>query len=193
VQTALCNVLEPIFEVRFAPTSRVSPRRGCKDALRRVQQMLNAGHIWVVDADIRKYFDSIPHDRLMAEVEKEVADGRVLELLRSYLKAEVLDGLEGWTPEDGTPQGAVISPLLANVYLHPVDSHGAPARDGALRRRLRGHVESGRGRGHPGSTGFIEEHGLSLHPEGPRRGCDQSGGLTFLVTERAIDGCGGRA
>ena len=93
VQTALRNALEPIFEHRFAPTSYgFRPRRGCKDALRRVQALLDQGYTWVVDADIEKYFDSIPHQPLMAEVEKEVADGQVLGLLRAYLSAGVMEG-----------------------------------------------------------------------------------------------------
>ena len=72
-------------------------------------------------ADIEKYFDCIDPEILMQEVEKEVSDGRVLKLIRSYLEQEVLDGMKKWKPERGTPQGAVISPLLANLYLHPVD------------------------------------------------------------------------
>jgi RNA-directed DNA polymerase len=128
VQTALRNVLEPIFEKKFAPRSYgFRPGRGCKDALRRVQELLDEGYTWVVDADIQKYFDTIPHEPLLAEVEQEVADGRVLELLCAYLKQGVLDGLETWEPEAGTPQGAVISPLLANIYLHPVDVELAAA------------------------------------------------------------------
>ncbi len=122
VQKALQHVLEPIFERKFRPHSYgFRPGRSAKDALRRVDGLLKAGSTWVVDADIQKYFDTISHDRLMAEVEKEVADGRVLKLLRRYLEAEVLDGMERWTSGAGTPQGAVISPLLANVYLHPLD------------------------------------------------------------------------
>jgi RNA-directed DNA polymerase len=186
VQTALRNVLEPIFEVRFAPTSYgFRPRRGCKDALRRVQQMLNAGHIWVVDADIRKYFDSIPHSTLVAEVEKEVADGRVIELLRTYLEARVLDGLEEWTPEEGTPQGAVISPLLANVYLHPVDLVMAAAGyemvryadDFVVMCRSQAEAEAALQM----VRGLIEERGLSLHPEKTRIvDATQRGGFDFL-------------
>jgi RNA-directed DNA polymerase len=186
VQTAVRNVLEPIFEVRFAPTSYgFRPRRGCKDALRRVQQMLNAGHIWVVDADIRKYFDSIPHSTLVAEVEKEVADGRVIELLRTYLEARVLDGLEEWTPEDGTPQGAVISPLLANIYLHPVDLVMAAAGfemvryadDFVVMCRSQAEAEAALQL----VRGLIEERGLSLHPEKTRIvDASQSGGFDFL-------------
>jgi RNA-directed DNA polymerase len=186
VQTALRNVLEPIFEVRFAPTSYgFRPRRGCKDALRRVQQLLDSGHTWVVDADIRKYFDSIPHDQLMAEVEKEVADGRVIELLRAYLAAGILDGLEEWTPEEGTPQGAVISPLLANVYLHPVDltmtvaGHEMVryADDFVVMCRSQAEAEAAL----EVVRGLIEERGLSLHPEKSRIvDATERGGFDFL-------------
>lgn len=122
VQTALRLVIEPIFEREFAATSYgFRPGRGCKDALRRVDELLRHGHVWVVDADLKGYFDSIPHDRLMDEVRKRIADGRVLDLIEGYLRQGVLEEMKLWTPQTGTPQGAVISPLLANVYLHPVD------------------------------------------------------------------------
>jgi len=122
VQTALRNVLEPIFEKKFVEHSYgFRPQRGSKDALRRVQELLNDGYQWVVDADIERYFDTIDHEMLMEEVEKEVSDGRVLDLIRSYLKQSITDELEMWEPKGGTPQGAVISPLLANIYLHPID------------------------------------------------------------------------
>lgn len=122
VQTALRNVLEPIFEKIFAGHSYgFRPGRGCKDALRRVEALLKAGKTWVVDADIKSYFDSIPHELLMEEIKEQVADGRVLELLRGYLKQGVMDGLHLWAPEKGTPQGAVVSPLLANIYLNKID------------------------------------------------------------------------
>ena len=122
VQTALRIVLEPIFERDFAEHSYgFRPGRGCKDALRRVDELLKAGYAHVVDADLKSYFDTIPHDRLMALVAEKVADGRVLNLIEAFLKQGVLDGLREWTPEAGTPQGAVISPLLSNIYLDPLD------------------------------------------------------------------------
>ena len=122
VQTSLRQVLEPIFEKKFCRHSYgFRPQRSCKDALREVQRRLEEGYHWVVDADIEKYFDCSDPEILMQEVEKEVSDGRVLKLIRSYLEQEVLDGMKKWKPERGTPQGAVISPLLANLYLHPVD------------------------------------------------------------------------
>jgi len=122
VQTALRAVLEPIFERDFAAQSYgFRPNRGCKDALRRVDTLLKAGFQWVVDADLKSYFDTIPHAELMVRVEEKVSDGRVLELLQAFLTQKVMETAEGWTPEEGTPQGAVISPLLSNIYLDPLD------------------------------------------------------------------------
>ena len=122
VQGALKRVLEPIFEWEFRPESYgFRPGRGAKDALREVDAALKAGRHWVVDADLKGYFDNIPHDALMEEVQARISDGRVLALIDAYLKADILDGLEQWTPTGGTPQGAVISPLLANLYLHGLD------------------------------------------------------------------------
>jgi RNA-directed DNA polymerase len=122
VQTAVKFVLEPIFEAMFRPQSYgFRPGRGCRDALREVAQLIADGYTFVVDADFESYFDSIPHERLMQRVEERISDGRVLGLLRGWLEQDILRGLEQWTPTEGTPQGAVISPLLANIYLHPLD------------------------------------------------------------------------
>jgi RNA-directed DNA polymerase len=122
VQTALRLVVEPIFERGFAAQSYgFRPGRGCKDALRRVDELLKAGHCWVVDADLKSYFDTIPHERLLALVGRQVTDGRIVELVGQFLRQGILDGLQAWTPEHGTPQGAVISPLLSNIYLDPLD------------------------------------------------------------------------
>jgi RNA-directed DNA polymerase len=122
VQTALKMVIEPIFEKEFAASSYgFRPGRGCKDALRAVAGRLQAGCTWVVDTDLKSYFDSIPHDRLMKEISRHIADSRVLGLIEGYLKQEILEELSLWTPEKGAPQGAVISPLLSNIYLHAVD------------------------------------------------------------------------
>jgi RNA-directed DNA polymerase len=122
VQTALKMVIEPIFENEFEESSfGFRPGRGCKDALREVDLLIKEGYTHVVDADLSSYFDTIPHNRLMALVQERISDGRILDLLRGYLKQDVISGLERWTPMGGTPQGAVISPLLANLYLHPLD------------------------------------------------------------------------
>jgi RNA-directed DNA polymerase len=122
VQTALRMVLEPIFEREFAAHSYgFRPGRGCKDALRRVDELLKEGYLFRVDADLKSYFDTIPHDRLVTLIRQRVSDGRVLSLIEAYLKQGVLDGLHEWTPERGSPQGAVVSPLFSNLYLNPLD------------------------------------------------------------------------
>lgn len=121
-QTALRQVIEPIFEKDFMPTSYgFRPGRGCKQALKAVDALMAGGNVWVVDADIKSYFDSIPHDKMMQRVGERVADSRVLGMVEKALKQGIFDGMAEWTPEEGTPQGAVISPLLANIYLHPLD------------------------------------------------------------------------
>ena len=126
VQGALKNVLEPIFEKQFSKCSYgFRPGRGCKHALGRVDSLLKAGYTWVVDADIKRCFDMIPHDRLMECLREEIADGKVLALIESFLKQGILSRLDNWGPERGTPQGAVISPLLANLYLNPLDHYMA--------------------------------------------------------------------
>jgi RNA-directed DNA polymerase len=126
VQGALRHVLEPIFEKEFAAHSYgFRPERGCKDALRRVDELLKAGYVYVVDADLKNYFDTIPHDRLLHRLRERIADGRVLGLIQSFLKAGILDGLREWEPDAGAPQGAVLSPLLSNIYLNPLDQQMA--------------------------------------------------------------------
>lgn len=122
VQTALRNVIEPIYEQGFAEHSYgFRPGRGAKDALRYVDQKLKEGWIYVVDADLQSYFDTIPKDRLTMLVEQKVTDGKVLGLIEAFLNQEVMESARSWTPTTGTPQGAVISPLLANIYLDPLD------------------------------------------------------------------------
>jgi len=121
-QTALRMAIEPIFERDFATHSYgFRPNRGCKDALRRMHELLKAGHVFIVDADLKSYFDTIPKDRLMALIGQKVADTRVLALIESFLNQGVLDGDKEWVPEQGTPQGAVVSPLLSNIFLNPLD------------------------------------------------------------------------
>ena len=122
VQTALKMVIEPIFEVQFRPGSYgFRPGRSCKDALREVDRLLKEGFTFVVDADLKGYFDSIPQDRLMDLVEISISDGPVLALIDGFLRQDIIQDMAQWTPTAGTPQGAVISPLLANLYLHPLD------------------------------------------------------------------------
>jgi RNA-directed DNA polymerase len=127
-QGAVRHVLEPIFERQFAEHSYgFRPGRGCKDALCRVDELLKQGYRYVVDVDLQSYFDTIPHDKLLDEIRKYVADGRVLALIEAFLKADIFDGLRHWTPESGAPQGAVLSPLLSNLYLNELDHHMARA------------------------------------------------------------------
>lgn len=122
VQAAVVNVIEPIFERDFSEQSYgFRPGRGCKDALRRVDQLLKAGYAHVVDADLKGYFDSIPHDRLMVRLKEKVADGTLLSLIEAFLKAGIVEDAAAWSPEQGAPQGAVLSPLLSNIYLDPLD------------------------------------------------------------------------
>jgi len=122
VQTAVKRVIEPIFEAEFLPMSYgFRPGRGCKDALRQVSQYLRQGYTHVVDADLQGYFDNIPHARLQSEIAKRISDTGVLELLTGWLNQDIVKGMQSWKPTAGTPQGAVISPLLANLYLHPLD------------------------------------------------------------------------
>ncbi|MEO5670358.1 MAG: group II intron reverse transcriptase/maturase [Ramlibacter sp.] len=124
VQAAVKRVIEPIFESQFCDTSYgFRPGRGCKDALRKVDRWLRQGYTHVVDADLKSYFDSIPHERLKARVAERISDGRVLSLIDGWLKQDIVQELKRWTPTGGTPQGAVLSPLLANIYLHPLDQH----------------------------------------------------------------------
>jgi len=122
VQAALKSVIEPIFEQQFLDMSYgFRPGRGCKDALREVASSLKQGKCWVVDADIQGYFDNIPHGRLMERITETISDGKIVSLIERYLKQDILAETKSWSPIKGTPQGAVLSPLLANIYLHPLD------------------------------------------------------------------------
>ncbi|MCP4900782.1 MAG: group II intron reverse transcriptase/maturase [bacterium] len=124
IQTALVHVIEPIFDHTFHKHSYGFRRGcGCHQALARVEELLAAGDVFVVDADLKSYFDTIPKDRLMEMVASKVSDRRILKLIEMYLKQEIMEDLKSWTPEAGVPQGAVLSPLLSNVYLNPLDHH----------------------------------------------------------------------
>lgn len=122
VQGAVRLAIEPIFEREFAQTSYgFRPGRGCKDALRQVEHHLREGRQHVVDVDIKGYFDNIPHGRLMELVRERISDGKVLGLIEAFLTQGVLEDGEMLTPKKGSPQGGLISPLLANIYLNPLD------------------------------------------------------------------------
>jgi RNA-directed DNA polymerase len=186
VQAALRHVLEPIFERDFAEHSYgFRPGRGCKDALRQVVQRLDAGYTYVVDADLKNYFDTIPHDRLMERVRERIADRRVLRLVEGFLQQRVMEPLRSWTPEGGTPQGAGISPLLANLYLAPLDhlleEKGLQmiryADDFIILCRSQAEAE----RALDGVGEWTTANGLTLHPKKTRIvDATQRGGFDFL-------------
>ena len=187
VQAALKLVIEPIFEHEFAPRSYgFRPGLGCKDALREVDQYLKAGYFWVVDADLQSYFDTIPHAPLLAKVGRRIADGQVLGLVQRFLKQDIMEDLKRWTPSSGSPQGAVVSPLLANIYLHEFDVEMRQAGlvmvryadDTVVLCRTREEAESALAR----MRIWVTANGLTLHPDkthvGDCRGDGQ--GFEFL-------------
>jgi RNA-directed DNA polymerase len=185
VQTAIVHVLQPIFERDFAPTSYgFRPKRGSRPALDRVEQLLAAGYRYVVDADLKSYFDTIPHERLLRRIGEKVADGRLLRLIESFLEAGILEGLREWTPTEGAPQGAVLSPLLSNVYLDPLDhlmaAGGAQmvryADDFVILCRSEAEAE----RALAEVKAWVEANGLMLHPDKTRIVDTQTDYFDFL-------------
>jgi RNA-directed DNA polymerase len=185
VQTALVHVLEPIFDVTFAENSYgFRHGRGCHQALERVETLLNEGHAYVVDADLKSYFDTIPKDRLMSRVRERISDSRVLRLLEQFLEQGVMDGLREWNPTGGTPQGAVISPLLANIYLNPMDQLLNQAGH-ALVRYADDFVIMCRSREEAEAVlvkvqEWVKENGLELHPSKTRIVDARTEGFDFL-------------
>lgn len=187
VQTAVRNVIEPIFEHTFAQHSYgFRPGRGAKDALRRVDHLLKSGRIWVVDADLKGYFDSIPQDKLLRAVAQHISDGALLDLLGKMLRQGVMESGKNWQPtQTGTPQGAVVSPLLANIYLNPLDH----AMAGQGREMVRYaddfvilcHSQEEALRVLEDLRRWVEAAGLTLHPTKTRIvDASQRGGFEFL-------------
>jgi len=186
VETALRNVIEPIFERDFAAHSYgFRPGRGCKDAIHRVTGLLQAGHVHVVDADLKSYFDTIPHSDLMALVREKIADGRVLQLLETLLTRDVRDADKQWAPERGVPQGAVVSPMLANLYLNPLD-HSLAEQDVEMVRYADDFVILCRSREAAEQAldqvrEWTARAGLTLHPDKTRLvDAREAGGFDFL-------------
>lgn len=170
VQTAVVHVIEPIFDHEFHDRSFGFRRgRSCHDALCVVEELLNDDHVFVVDADLQSYFDTIPKERLMALVKEKISDRRVLELVRSFLDQSVMEELREWTPEAGVPQGAVLSPLLSNLYLNELDHRMADlgyemvryADDFVILCRSQEQAEAALEE----VKRFVAEAGLTLHPE----------------------------
>ena len=185
VQTALLYVLEPIFDITFAEHSYgFRHGRGCHQALERVEALLDEGQVYVVDADLKGYFDTIPKDRLLARVAEKVSDRRVLRLVEMFLEQGVMEELTEWVPEKGTPQGAVISPLLANLYLNPLD-HLLAAAGFAMVRYADDFVilcqtREDAERALALVRGWVEENGLTLHPSKTKTVDARTEGFDFL-------------
>ena len=187
VQTTLTYVLEPIFERDFAEHSYgFRPGRNAQQAIVRVEALLGQGQVWVVDADLKGYFDSIPQDKLLAAVGRKIADGRILRLLEKYLQEGVMESAKEWQPtEQGTPQGAVISPLLANIYLDPLDHQMARSGRDMIRYAddfiilCRSQAEAQEALAEVAA--WVKEAGLVLHPSKTRIvDASRPGGVDFL-------------
>lgn len=187
VQTALLHVIEPIFERDFAEHSYgFRPGRGCNQALERVEKLLKEGNTWIVDADLKSYFDTIPQERLLERVKEKISDGRVLDLIESYMKQGVMNELNEWKPtETGTPQGAVISPILANIYLDPLDQ--LMEQSGYLMTRyaddfiVQCRTEEEAKAALKRIQEWVAEAGLTLHPTKTRLvNATEAGGFDFL-------------
>lgn len=195
VQGAIRNAIEPIFDAEFCEYS-YGFRRGkhAKEALRRVDELLKQGYTHVVDADLKSYFDTIPHDKLMSMIKERIADRQLLQLLEGYLKQGVMEEMERITAEEiGTPQGAVISPLLANLYLHPLDKlmegQGIAmtryADDFVIQCRSREEAERALNQ----VQEWVQTVGLILHPDKTRMVDVQAGeGFDFLGYHFERDG-----
>ncbi len=170
VQTALVRVIEPILDATFHQRSYGFRKgRSCHNALRCVEDLLEAGYVYVVDADLKGYFDTIPKDRLLEIVQEKISDSRVLKLVKRFLHQGITEELRTWTPETGVPQGAVLSPVLSNAYLNPLDHRMAElgfemvryADDFVILCRTAEEAEAALKE----VRGWVELNGLTLHPE----------------------------
>lgn len=171
VQASVRRIIEPIFEAKFLDCSfGFRPNRSAHMALEKIRKDLLDGYVYVIDADLKAYFDTIPHDKLISLVREEIVDGTVIGLLKSFLQAGIMEGGSFHLNEKGTPQGGVISPLLANIYLHPLDEI-MTERGHRITRYADDFViccksQKGAERVLKSVTRFLEQKlGLSVHPE----------------------------
>ena len=169
VQRAMLSVIEPILDHQFHERSfGFRHGVGAHDALRVVEQKLQEGYVYVVDADLKGYFDTIPKDRLLALVQAHISDSRMLRLLKLFLDQNTLEELREWSPIAGVPQGAVLSPVLSNLYLNPLDHQMADAGfemvryadDFVVLCRSQSEAEEALRR----ITAWVAAVGLTLHP-----------------------------
>jgi len=172
---AVRQVIEPIFEREFAQHSYgFRPGHSAQQAVARVEELLREGYTHIVDADLKSYFDSIPQGRLREQLAERISDRRRLRLIDQFLSAGVMDTMEGWEPtERGTPQGAVISPLLANIYLNPLD-HKMAGAGYAMTRYADDFVIQCRSQAEAQGAlelvkAWVAQAGLVLHPDKTRQ------------------------
>ena len=185
VQQAILNVIEPILDHQFHERSfGFRHERSAHDALRLVEQKLQEGYVYVVDADLKGYFDTIPKDRLMNLIKEHISDSRMLSLIKVFLEQSILEELREWTPSAGVPQGAVLSPVLSNLYLNPLDhemaDHGFEmvryADDFVVLCRSKFEAEVALIL----ITEWVEQAGLTLHPTKTKIVDSRSESFAFL-------------
>jgi RNA-directed DNA polymerase len=185
VQRAIVSVIEPILDHQFHERSfGFRHGRGAHDALRIVEQKIQEGYVYVVDADLKSYFDTIPKDRLLKLIKEHISDSRMLNLIKLFLDQSILEELREWTPIAGVPQGAVLSPVLSNLYLNPLDhemaEHGFEmvryADDFVVLCRSEFEAEVALQM----ITEWVEQAGLTLHPTKTKIVDSRSQSFAFL-------------
>jgi RNA-directed DNA polymerase len=185
VQRAIVSVIEPILDHQFHERSfGFRHGRGAHDALRIVEQKLQEGYVYVVDADLKGYFDTIPKEGLMRLLKEHISDTRLLHLIQSFLDQKIMEELREWTPIAGVPQGAVLSPVLSNLYLNPLD-HRMADRGFEMVRYADDFVVLCRSESEAVSVlalirDWVEAAGLTLHPTKTRIVDSRTESFAFL-------------